>query len=414
MRILEHGYLLPGTVTDMGRINKSWIVKWPEDGFKSNSIFSHLQYCGTLRTMNEIPPMQLHPSEGLKEITVVLTDDSKYIVASDDIEKITCLSPGVYPVQETTADKRVFDLLIREEPVSAELNEAIRFLNNNIQRFNTLLANPKRRASVKGFLTKKNPSDVAFMNELPGTGRLTKHTAMLCGRVLAVAFKIEGRTISRSEAVRSMSRECQLVRRVVKSIENRWGTVDPKMFFSDEKKELKQSLETIRDQLLLADNRRANIGQERDLSEEPIAKTLYPDGGNGLDASSWNEYRAWCQEHNGALNIEAKQVTVSAVRWLNDEIVELSLYQQVAKIFVTPLQPVPEGYREDEVRPGDTGLLVGRYFAIGEPDNENADPKAPLIMTNYLKITGQEEESKGRRGMNRGQKTETRLIQSFK
>lgn len=34
-RILADGYLVPGTIEDLGRKRLSWIVKWPEDGFKS-------------------------------------------------------------------------------------------------------------------------------------------------------------------------------------------------------------------------------------------------------------------------------------------------------------------------------------------------------------------------------------------
>ncbi|KAL8890304.1 MAG: hypothetical protein Q9215_002533 [Flavoplaca cf. flavocitrina] len=60
-RILADGYLLPGTVEDLGRKSLSWIIKWPEDGFSSTLIFDNLQYAGRLRAINDIPPVEVHP-----------------------------------------------------------------------------------------------------------------------------------------------------------------------------------------------------------------------------------------------------------------------------------------------------------------------------------------------------------------
>lgn len=97
----EDGYLLPGTVDDLGRKCLSCTVKWPDEGFRSTSIFNTLQYAGRLGTINDIPPVEVHPRSDCTELTVVMADDSRYVISPRDLDNIIYMSPGRYPVQET-------------------------------------------------------------------------------------------------------------------------------------------------------------------------------------------------------------------------------------------------------------------------------------------------------------------------
>ena len=106
---------------------------------------------------------------------------------------------------------------------------------------------------------------------------------------------------------------------------------------------------------------------------------------------------------------------ITSVKWLNSEMVELSLAQGMPKMFATPLQSVHEGDREVEVQPGDVAMLVGQYLAIGEPDHSpDGSTEAPLLMTNYMRITGQENTNRKRRGINRGQHQEVGTVVYFR
>ncbi|KAL9607950.1 MAG: hypothetical protein Q9167_007188 [Letrouitia subvulpina] len=412
-RILEDGYLLPGTIADLGRQSLSWIVKWSEQGFKSTAVFNNLQYSGRLRTMNDIPPIELNPNGNLNEVTVIMTDDSKWVINAEDLEKVTCLTPGAYPVQEATPIKRSFDLNIHETWINGELYKAIQMTNSIIGRVNAWLAGPTR-SNMKSRLLKKHSIKPDFLNEMLGSGRLTKNVALLRQQTLAVAYKVEGRKINRIDAVRNMARDIRLLSGHINLIDARWGGVDHKVF-SQERKELRQALESIRGQVNLADQRRANLQQDVDLSDEPVAKCLYPEGSSNYATPLWHEYTAWCHEDTGFLNIEAKQTTVADVKWLSDEVIELTLRNQPSKIFATPLKPVPEGYRHDEIRINDVVSLMGQYVAISEPDEDPRGERGlPLIMTNYLRITGTEEQNRSRRGMNRGQHLEARVVQCFR
>lgn len=362
--------------------------------------------------MNDIPPIELNPAGSLKEVTVIMTDDSKYVVGSDELEKITCLMPGAYSVQETTPAKRMFDLIIHETQINGELYKAIQMINALIAKVNAWMANPAK-ISGKMRLIRRNNAEPQFIGEMQGSGRLTKSVALLLQKNLAIAYKVEGRKISRSEAIRDMTRDIRISSEIINLIEVRWGAVDHKSL-SMEKRELKQALEEIQSQLTLAHQRRANLGSDDEISDEPVAKCLYPEGYAKSNTSVWSDYIAWCHENTGVLDIEAKQTVISDVRWSNDEYIELYLQHQPFKIIVAPLRHVPEAYRDDEVRKGDIALFVGQYLAIGVHEEQTTEENAPLLMTNYLRIISMEEQPRSRRGLNRGHNKETQSRWSFK
>ncbi|KAL8662362.1 MAG: hypothetical protein Q9202_004757 [Teloschistes flavicans] len=414
-RILEIGYLLPGTIGDLGRSELSWIVKWPDKGFKSTGVFDNLQYRGALRTMNEIPPIDLNPNGSLKEVTVVLTDGSTYIIGAEDLEKVTCLTGGRYPVQEPTLAKRSFDLIIHETQINSELYKAIQMTNSLIQKVNLWLAGAASNSLFpKLRFLKLKTSKPEFLGDVPGSGRLTKSVATLRRSTLAVAYKVDGRKISRTDALRNMARDIRILQAEINLIDGRWGGVDHKVF-SNEKKELRQALEDIRGQVDLADRRRLELGADGEISDEPVAKCLYPEGSDNSASPIWHDYDADPHEESGELEVYASQTTVASVRWLSDDLIELSLRNQASKLFATPLKPVPEGFRDDEIRVNDIVSLMGQYIAVGEPECTNArEPYGNLIMTNYLRIAGMEEQNRSRRGMNRGQQLEERVKHYFK
>src|ERR1700728_347430 len=92
-----------------------WIVKWPENGFKSTSVFNNLQYHGSnLRTINEIAPIEFHPEASLSELTTIMTNGDQYTIGSSDLDRITCLTAGSYSVQEAGLDGRSYDLVVTE------------------------------------------------------------------------------------------------------------------------------------------------------------------------------------------------------------------------------------------------------------------------------------------------------------
>ncbi|CAF9904073.1 MAG: hypothetical protein ALECFALPRED_004831 [Alectoria fallacina] len=197
-----------------------------------------------------------------------------------------------------------------------------------------------------------------------------------------------------------MARDIRQLRAFISHIEQR-GDMTDHGFFSVEKRDLKQRLDQVNAQLDLAKQSRTRIGLDQELSNEPIAKCLYPEGVKTNDGDVWNGYKAWCQDHNGSLHVEAIKSTIGGVKWLTGEVIELSLYQQPSKLFVTPLKPVPENHRDDEVRVDDIALLLGQYVAIGERDEDSSRPTAAFSMINYLRIVSMEEENQSRGGKNR-------------
>lgn len=188
----EDGYLLPGTVDDLCRKCISWIVKWPDEGFRSTSIFNTLQYAGRLRTINDIPPVEVHPRSDCTELTNVMTDDSRYVMSPQDLDNIIYMTPGRYPVQVTVGGKRCYDVIIQETLLNGELYQAIKMTKNIVHRVNQWLANPRRGGNVVSKLVRRRSDYQPFLNNSRGTGRLMKVLAILDQATLAITYKMEG------------------------------------------------------------------------------------------------------------------------------------------------------------------------------------------------------------------------------
>lgn len=401
-RTLEEGYLLPGGVADLGRDNFSWIVKWPDDGFKSTSVFSNLQYVGRLRTINDIPPIEFHPESSLSELTVILTNGNKYTIGATDLEQITCLTPGTYTVNEAGPGGKRFDLIIEEYPINGDLHDAIKNINIIIHQLNAHLANPRKYGTIKGRILGRSMSE-SFLNEFKGSGKLTKNIARLNNDILATAYKVEGRKFTRTDSVRNMTRDLQQLQHLIKYIERRTTDLDYRPS-NDHKQSLKQALESVKDLVGRADVTRHAVGDADEMSDEPIARCLYPGGGEVTEKSVWSNYTAWYTQFTidqGFLHIEGKTATVSKVSWLSEVNIEVGLSGHAIKYFVTPLKPVEEGCRNDEVRIGDIAILAGQYMIIAEIPENYKHPSEGILMTNYLRVTNVEEQYRSRRGQNR-------------
>ena len=408
-RILRQGYLLPGTLSDLGRDPNSWIVKWPKDGFKSTFVFNSLQYSGSqFRAMNDIPPLEVRPEAHLTELTVVMTNGAKYTISSSDVEKITCLTPGSYTITESRPEGQSFDLEIIETTINADLSKAIDGTNTLVHMWNSWLTAPRRNGTLKDRLLRRNPNEFSFLNEFKGSGRLTKNIARLNQDILAASYKANGRKLTRTDCVRTIGRGIGELRAVVQHIERRMAVSDLRHLIGHNG-DLKHTLEEVNNSIAYANGFRDSLNSAPDVSDEPIAKCLYPIGSDQSDGVIWHDYKAHYKQDEG-LHMEAKRSTISDFTWLSDDIVEISIFNDRSKLIVSPLHPVDEVDRDEELQLGDFVMLAGQFVIIAEPAphvqqvDKNYAPVAAFIMTNYLKIVSAEEASRPKRGMNRQQK----------
>lgn len=323
------------------------------------------------------------------------------------------MTPGSYPVQETAGGKRCFDLVIQERQLDGELYQALKMTNDMVYKVNQCLANPRRGGNMMTKLVRKISDQQPFLNDIRGSGRLVKVFAILNHAVLAVTYKVDGRKVSRIDAVQNMARDIRHLRAFVSHIEQR-GDLTDHGFFGVEKRELKQNLDQVKAQINLAEQSRTRVGLDKELSNEPIAKCLYPEGVNLNKRDVWHGYRAFCQEKNGSLHVETIKATIGGVNWLTGELIELVINQQPSRFFVTPLKTVLEGHRDDEVRVGDIAMLLGQYVAIAERYEDSSGPKAAFSMINCLRIVSLEEQNQSRRGKNRIQEFDAKVECCFK
>ena len=411
-RILADEYLLPGTVDDHGRKQLSWIVKWPDQGFKSTAVFDTLQYAGRFRTINEIPPVDTNPvGADSSELTIEMSDDSKYVIDPKDLESIIYMTPGVYVMKCTTGRKTLQDLVIEEKLLNGELYTAIDMTNAIVGDVNSWLSNSKRDKKLLKWPRKAG--EHFSLRDVQGTGRLVEVYAFLDQKTLAVTYKVDGRRISRVDAAQNLARDIRQLRASLNLIEQR-ADIGDRNFLSAEKRALKQRLDRVREHINFAENKRMSIGIDEEISNEPVARCLYPEGAKYNEAKIWYGYKTWCHDHNGFLNVEAKSDNISNVTWLTGELVELTFTKLSSKMVVTPLRPIQEGQWADEVQVGDTATLMGQYVAIAAFSNGRAVPDAVPTMVNYLRIVSTEEPGQSRRWRNQSQESHDYIVQRFR
>lgn len=411
-RIMKEGYLLPGTALDLGREEKSWIVKWPEDGFKSTQVFNNLQYAAVgcrSRTINDIPPIEVHPEASLKELPVIFTNGETYTIGKDDLERITCLTPGAYNVQEARQGGRNYDLMISEYHINADLGEAIRKTNMLVGTLNVLSGSIQKKFRDK--LLGRGGHEITLLYECKSSGRITKSVAELNGEILAVAYKIEGRKITTRDAMRTMMQDIREMKRLLFNIDRRITEVSNE---NANKRQLRFEMNEINNHISHAERARTDLGETDILSDEPIAKVLSSGGLDHTGPPVWFDYVAWYKPSDHYMHFEAKRAYIQRVTWLSENNIEVTLVGHNSKYYVTPLKPVLETEQADEIHQGDIALLAGQYMVIADPDEEAESEAAPLFMSNYLRITSVEEISIQRRGRNRAQQVSSNMISLFR
>ena len=393
-RILARGYILPGTVKDLGRDQKSWIVEWPEDGYKSTRVFKHLQYNGCpLRTINEINPIELHPEMSLNELTVHLVDGKQYTIDSRDLEKITRMDTGFYTVEEARPNGRKFDLEIEETHINSHLEEAILKSNFIIDELNKTLATPQKKL-IK-WPSGKRSAEVSMLNNFPGTGRMTKHVALLNQDILSIGFKVEGRKITKKDAWRTMASTIRHATELLNHLGRRAKDFE---FRDRERQILMHELDMVKNLLNRADEQRHRIGDEEERhNDEPILQVIYPSGSGLAGTTTWHNYDVRYRDSVG-LYLDAKASEVTGINWRSDNLVEVTLQGHNTKYIASPIGQGVINH-DDEIQVGEVAALAGQYLIIAERPN---DPNQPLIMTNYLRVSSTEDQIKSNRRRNRG------------
>ena len=405
-KLLRLGYMIPGTVAQLGQTGLSWVIKWTEDGIKDSHPFRNLQYDGRSWTMNDIPSLDLTLESTVDEVTVALTDGTRYIVGHDDLEKIVSMTPGKYSLADTTRRGRIRDLEINEIVINSMVYEAIFRLNRIIAEYNSSLSAPRRHSSVLTRLAAlREKPEIIPLKEIKGSGRLTQNVATLNGQVLAVAYKVEGRNITRRDLLRHLASDVRTVGAVARVLDSAMQECNHRNLSTDVRnilRQRRQSLVKIRDQIARADDDRTRIANRdyAELSDEPICRVLCPNGSQQARIPIWHEYHSWYVSTENTLYVKAQRHVVERVRWVTDAIIEVGLGGLKANYMLSPLTAVAEAERADEIRLNDAVIMIGQYVVVVEP-GEGQSTQDKEAVTNWLKIIGVEQQPVSRRGMNR-------------
>lgn len=153
-------------------------------------------------TFNQIPSGRFRHEPGLTELTVMLTNLKTYTIHPDDYERISSLTQGSYNITNCE-DGSICDLVISEFMLNNDVNAAIRVINEAIRRFN--LSSAPQSRSRKGTVLRRRREPPVVFPDLESAARLSLHQAFLQGNLLAVGYKLDGKIVPRTEALRHLS-----------------------------------------------------------------------------------------------------------------------------------------------------------------------------------------------------------------
>ena len=388
-RLLQKGYILPGTVEDLGCFNQSWVVKWPKNGFKDTQIFKNLQYSGNARTINEITPVDLNPDViSGSEITVVLANGRSHIISTADVENIIRMTPGRYSVTEAVREGRSFDLDISDIWLNQPLFRATADIYSILGLVKSIIPSRPKKEIVKrmgsflqtgSFRGDGGRYDDAAMPELKGCGRLTYHVARLNGQFLALTCKVDGRKISPRELIRLLNTDNNKMDATIKAIE-----MTMQAAFEGRKVDeyVHRTVQRLQDVLAGIGRMRVDVerrktamqGYDTSLPSEPISKVLFQVGSNETQLAPYNDYHAWHSGAENVLYVDAQRTVVEEVIWQSDDTVAITFQRVPARYYATPLKPLQEHEKFEEIGVNDHVLLCGHYLVIVERTAENFVP----------------------------------------
>lgn len=411
---LTQGYLIPGGLESLGRLERSWSTKWPQhEGVKSSEIFKDLQYAVpgcSLRVINELQQVDLHPEASLDVVSIQLSNGSKFKVHPANVEQITLLVPGQYAITEALTNGRTYDLVVKERNVNNGIIEAFKHVNDMIDWYHKLLDLPREKKSWNKIFNKDGKGkESQYLDRVKGSGPITQNEAFLGGHILASVYKLAGRKINHHDVLYNLQSALQRLQIAIGNIETK---IVP--YLASESSEIrahvKKGIDHLKTQYEQTYRLRSDISTQEPFADDPIVKISYPNRFNPNQQPIWFDYSAWYTQ--GLLTIESKKTTVMEVRWQSPEVLDIVLDQHPNTYSATPLGRVQEDQRSDEVRSGDTVLLVGQYIIIANiPDDAPPvyvdgrplylDGNPLYVMENYLRIVSVEAQKVSRRGANR-------------
>jgi hypothetical protein len=217
---------------------------------------------------------------------------------------------------------RHYDLEIEEVVLNDSMNEAIALLNGVIQRINWWLTSTKGNRAPAALVRKltrgkDKPIELVLTEEQLDPGRLTKNRALLIHDILAIAYKLEDRKMTKKDTIRFLATQNRNIRKIVRHFERGMNDGLENKLDNKERKTIQDDLEKVKNKIDHSEDTRRMIDEDEDLSDEPIVKAIYPGANGPMDPGIWQNYQA--RITNGCLHVDAKQLTVTSATWSSDE-----------------------------------------------------------------------------------------------
>jgi hypothetical protein len=407
--IASLGWLLPGTMEDLGRVPGSWKARWQK--YKSSDVFDHLQYCGEKDAVNFIPPLKIRSKEyENQQISAEFRNGQTYCVAAKDLDNITLAVRSRYTIIHAES-KLARDLFVKEESLFKDLIQAAEDLERICTTVNEQLAVVENTASQganrTNRITRRMPSfgranrerRVFFVVQKPAGQRTRNTTIMVLAEgkqeIISVSFKVEGRKVSHNDLLKGVGTDIDILQTTCTNLKE-FAKKQKDKTTDDAKKrqadKLIQIVNSVCETLTSCEKTRGEMmGNPPDIDDEPILRVHFPDQVHSKQDLPWAKYTQEYLAKNGQLKTTSERHKVASVPvWVGD-IARVRLGE--TQISVMPLNVVAEEDRDEEIGEGDSVLLLGGLVAVLESSKEEGKDE----VVNFLKLTALDRDKKRRR-----------------
>jgi hypothetical protein len=423
--ISQAGWVLPGSVEQLeddqdDKLPKdgSWKVRWNK--FCNTDVFDHLQYCGEKGMINKIPPMKIRPKGGVRiQVLADFRNGKKYYLDSRDLDEITQASAKSkrYDLVCPATNEHT-DLVIDSRPVFQEIDDALDLMGHICNEINCVSPYidqqpQERRGGIGGAVallsrsgtnSRRSTSSRQGMHFTPpklAGSRQRNSISILSGpqrkaEEIAVAWVVGGKKIFFNDMLGSVLDDIEQMRFLVArvhSFKNSFGSQvivgqraggDLQQRF----RHIMESLTKVEGLLKVADEKRGEL-QSRPprLVDSPILRVHFPGQIHEKQEMPWQHYSSSLLGGTdaGRIAVEGVRARVQDVAW-DGGVATLQLEGFAEATALSTDEALSEQDRADEVRPGDTVLLMGGLMMV-VMEEEAADGKQFETAFNFLRIT---------------------------
>lgn len=394
-----------------GSATRSWMMKWPNDGICSSTVFRNIQHDGRIRTdedtnktsiraMNDIPYLDATPGSASEVVDVLFSNKIRYRIPLVLQECISTMKPGDYHIREIDSENANV-LEVRRESLNTALIAAVRHMNNIVGRIERWFGPKKERwykpgqdKGAEALVSIAGPAEAELVtadvvNTDAQNGPATRQR-------VAVAFKVASKVVFQDNLLGEMiqtigkveANRRHLTEMIARVRPTKSKTEQDRSLESDLQKSL-ADLEHVSQNIEQAKAKRADISKIRSSAfpQDPIKKVIFASQAQPVEnRPAWEEYQITLSKKNeNDLMIKGKLLTVEEIRphTMRPLMSKVTFDDCSAELEVESVLDADAKESGPAMQQGDKVLWLGYYLVLVE------GMKKSFTVQGYYKIKSQ-------------------------